>query len=588
MMRLNIWFINAVIFVGALLVSLGVVNAQDRLCDAGLQAGFKPDDLTTVLLVKEFKKGDALILSGSAVAATPLAANDLCLVKLNVGPGNPGVQGSPSTSPGIGIEIWLPRKENWNRRIHLKGGGGWAGGPHGTLAALMATSGSAGNAPDAAGKEGAVSATTDTGHAMSSGAFAMNPDGSVNEVLWKDFSERGVHEMALKTKALTRFYYGEPARYTYWNGFSTGGRQGLKAAQVNPEDFDGILAGAPANNWTKFITTELYPQIVVQRDLAGVPLTAEQFSSVGAAVIAACGTVSGFNLGYVLDPFSCRYDPSQDSTVLCTQAGGVNSTSGCISIAQAQSFNKFWYGQTIDGSVPSPSTDNGTDAATSKGQLWYGLTRGTSLGALAGPNPFFIATDMVALELQNSGLATPGFLNEKAKGSDGWKSLGYAQLAQAWNQGVALQSRFGNINTDQPDLTRFRSRGGKLLSYHGLADVLIPAQGTINYYQRVAGVMGGVSELQSFYRLYLIPGMSHSFSSGAATPAAVPLPNIDMLYSMLTDWVEKGIAPPTQVDVSSVVTTAFPVPVSRPICLYPLKAAYKTGDPRMAASYACL
>jgi Tannase and feruloyl esterase len=569
------------------LVMSGNLAAQEAVCGASIQAGFKPDDLTTVLLVKEFKKGEALLLSGTAVATTPTAANDLCLVKINVGPGSPGAQGSPSTSPGIGIEVWLPKKENWNRRIHVKGGGGWVGGPHGTLTALQVTSGTAGNAPDVAGKEGAVSATTDTGHALASGSFAMNPDGSINDALWKDFAERGVYEMTVKTKALTRFYYGEPAKYTYWNGFSTGGRQGLKAAQANPELFDGILAGAPANNWTKFITTELYPQIVVQRELSGVALTVEQHSTVGAAAIAACGTVGGINLGYVLDPLVCRYDPSQDKGVLCTQAGGTNSTSGCVSMAQAQSFNTFWYGQTSDGSAPSPASDNSSGTSTAKGQFWYGLTRGTSLAALAGPNPFFIATDMVALELENSALATPGFLNEKTSGANAWKMLSYVQLGQAWAQGVSLQSRFANINTDQADLSRFKARGGKLLSYHGLADILIPPQGTINYYHRVAEVMGGVTALQDFYRLYMVPGMSHSFSNGAAMPAAVPLPNIDLLYGMLTDWVEKGIAPTVQVELTSAVSAAFPAMVSRPICLYPLKPVYRRGDPRVSASYAC-
>lgn len=234
----------------------GAPPAQKLACDDSMKTRFAPDASTTVLMVKAFNKGDALLLTGAASPSTP------------------------STSPGIGIEIWLPTAANWNKRIHVKGGGGWAGGTHGTLTGITPISGSAGSASETAGVEGAVSATTDTGHAISNGGFAMNPDGTVNTVLWTDFSERGIHEMAVKTKALAKAYYGEDARYAYWNGFSTGGRQGLKEAQANPADFDGILAGAPANNWTKFITTELYPQIVVQRDLAGVSITAAQHTSV--------------------------------------------------------------------------------------------------------------------------------------------------------------------------------------------------------------------------------------------------------------------------------------------------------------------
>lgn len=570
------------------LAACGGSNESPLACDSAITNNFKPDALTTVLLVKEFKKGDALLLTGTPTAATPLAANDLCFVKLNVGPGNPGPAGAPSTSPGIGIEVWLPKKENWNRRIHVKGGGGWAGGVQGTLTGLVTGGGgAAGSAADTAGIEGAVSATTDTGHSVGSGAFAMNPDGSINEVLWRDFAERGIHEMAVKTKALARKYYAEEARYAYWNGFSTGGRQGMKEVQANPADFDGVLAGAPVVNWSKFITTELYPQIVMQRDLGGVLLTAAQHNVVGAAAVASCGTIGGVNLGYVLDPLACRYDPVKDPGVLCTAAGGTNTTEGCVSVTQAQAFNKMWYGQTPDGSVPSPATDNGAGTTTAANQKWYGLARGTSLLALAGASPFAVATDQVALQLQDATLAQPSFLNAKANGADGWKSLSYAQLNTAWDLGVTLQPRFANINTDSTDLSAFRARGGKILSYHGLADVLVPPQGTIHYYHRVAAAMGGVPAIQSFYRLYMIPGMSHGFANGSAVAAAVPLPSNNELYRMLTDWVEQGIAPPARVDVASTASAAFPAVVTRPLCLYPLKPTYTGGAAASAASYTC-
>jgi hypothetical protein len=138
------------------------------------------------------------------------------VVKLNVGPGNPGPADAPSTSPGIGIEIWLPTAANWNNRIHVVGGGGWAGGVQGSTTALAgAASASAGSAAGNAMVEGAVSATTDTGHpnTANGGSFAMNPDGTINTTLWKDFSERGIHEMAVKTRALTKAFYGVDAKF---------------------------------------------------------------------------------------------------------------------------------------------------------------------------------------------------------------------------------------------------------------------------------------------------------------------------------------------------------------------------------------
>src|SRR5690606_15648975 len=152
-----------------------------------------------------------------------------------------------------------------------------------------------------AASAGEVTASTDTGHRYNTGDFAMLPDRTINTALWKDFSERAIHEMAVKAKALALAYYGKSPQYSYWTGASTGGRQGLKLAQVNPEDFDGILAGYPAINWTKFITTELYPQIVVQRDLAGVPLSNAQLDAASNAAIAECDLVGGEHLGYIPD-----------------------------------------------------------------------------------------------------------------------------------------------------------------------------------------------------------------------------------------------------------------------------------------------
>jgi feruloyl esterase len=564
-----------------------------------MKTAFAPDANTKVTLVKSFKKGDALLLSGTASATTVTASNDVCMVKLNVGPGNPGPADAPSTVPGIGIEIWLPTPANWNNRIHVKGGGGWQGTAESSLTALAgATSSSAGAPATTAMVEGAVSATTDTGHVGANfssrdASWAMNPDGTINTTLWKDFSERAIHEMALKTKALAKAYYGKEAKYSYWNGFSTGGRQAHKEAQVNAADFDGILAGAPAFNWTKFITAELYPQIVYQRDLAGVNLTPGQLSLLGNAAISACDTVGGVHLGYIPDPSQCTYDPTKDAAVLCSGATGngavvgTNTSGSCVNLVQATAMNKIWYGQTADGSAPDPTADNGWGITPSSNQKWYGLTRGTDVNlSLGGATQFPIASEMVALELQNPLLASTGFKNATGNGVNGWKSLTYLELANAWDRGVALQTAFANINTDNPDLSAFKARGGKMIMYHGLSDDKIFPQGSINYYNRVANQMGGISSIQSFYRFYLVPAMAHGFSNGTAnTNANPPLPTNDQLYKALTDWVENGAAPGT-VTANAAATATTPAK-SRPLCLYPLKATYTSGDPNQAASYTC-
>jgi feruloyl esterase len=576
-----------------------------------MKTEFHPDSLTTVLLVKAYKKGDTLALSGTPATPTPpVAANDVCMVKLLVGPGHPDPAHStaPSTSPGIGIEIWLPTPANWNRRIHVAGGGGWAGGNQTSLTLLAGAGGAGGTTPSPsyiATMEGAVSANTDTGHSgPGGGSFAMLPDGSINTVLWNDFAQRGIHEMAVKTKAITKAYYGKDAKYSYWDGFSTGGRQGHKLAQLHPDDFDGILAGAPAFNWTRFITAELYPQIVYQRDLGGVPLTSGQLNALGNAAINACDVVNGQHMGYIPDPSQCEYDPTHDPSVLCSSS---NSSPNCVTAVQAQAMNKLWYGQTRDGTVPPPSVDNAWSIHIGRGNhLWYGLARGASFSGLGNsaapgntqnipagtPLPFTISTDLVALEEQDPTLATPSFINATGNGANGWMHLSYMQLANAYDKGLDLQPSFAHINTDDADLRPFRKSGGKMLMYHGLADVLIMSQGSRNYYERVIREMGGLHDVQKFYRFFYVPGMAHGFTNGTTNPNAnPPLPGsagqdgvadgTSQLYDALTAWVENGKAP-NRIDISTPDKTK-----SRPICAYPKKAKFVSGGVNVASSYVC-
>ena len=563
-------------------------------CDDSMKTAFKPDTNTTVLLVKAFKKGDSLALSGTAATpAPPVAVTDLCFVKLNVGPGNPGPAGAPSTSPGIGIEVWLPSLANWNQRIHNLGGGGWAGGNQGSTT-LIGNVGAA----STAGNEGSVVGTTDTGHSVGSGSFAMNPDGTINTVLWQDFAERSLHELALKTKALTQAYYLQTQKYAYWDGCSTGGRQGYKIIQNHADDYNGYLVGAPAFNWTRFITTELYPQVVYQRDLGGVGLTSAQLAQVSAKAVSACDVVGGKHLGFILDPQQCAYDPNKDAAALCTGSVGVggvvgtNAGADCVSSTQATAMNKIWFGQTSDGSVPDPSVNNGFNANTTDRQLWYGLSRGATVTGLAGANPFSVSSDMVALELQDGTIATPSFVNAASTGANGWKNLTYGQLANAFAQGISLQSAFGNINTDNADLSAAKASGAKIIQYHGMADTLIPTTNSINYYNRVANTDGGFAKTQAYDRLFLVGGMGHCSGVGtaqgtagvspAATTNSVPLPAAGQFFASLTAWVEKSTVP------TSVVINSADASASQLLCPYPAKPTYSgTGLITAAASYAC-
>lgn len=551
---------------------------------------------TSLIAVRLFKQGEILSLVPKRRGSR--AAQDLCMLKLNVGPGNPGPAGAPSTSAGIGIEIWLPAR--WRGRIHEFGGGGFDG-----EGAVRAKDRLANWAPwstaaegflaEVAQSEGSIAATADGGHsddsplAGYSGAFLVDPDGGINKALWKDFAERSIHEMTRRAKAIAAGYYGRKAGYSYFQGCSGGGREALREAQEYPGDFNGILAGSPAINWSRGLTADLYPQLVMQRDLSPALLTAGQLKLVSAAAVSACdSSLTGKHLGYITDPAACRYDPAADRKVLCRAGGGDNDTADCVDRKQALAIDKMWYGQTADGTAPKPSADNGFHDMLGRHQLWYGITRGTDLAdgqpqdtvanvANGLPEPFPIAADQVALELQNLAIA-----------ASSWRNLGYADLARAQERGVALQPEFSRINSDDPNLQRFEADGGKLIEYNGMADQLIPTAGANNYYARVAGRMGGYKVVRTFYRYYPIPGMGHCGGigsvaglKGVSPPADPPLPGRSQLFEVLVDWVEMGKAP------EGIVIRSSRGDIAHPLCALPAKLIYTGGETRSASSYRC-
>ncbi len=553
-----------------------------------LQALFKPEDLTTVILVKCFKQGEPLIVNEPVTPMTMNALNDLIMVKLIVGPGNPGPAGAPSTSPGIGIEAWLPTQENWNGRIHNTGGrGGYDGGTQGSPEAVGWY-----YAAIPAGMEGAVSASTDIGHTPTDGSWGMNPDGALARPLWVDYAHRAQHEMAVKTKILATGFYGRPPKFCYYEGVSTGGRHGYRLAQEYPDDYDGIVANLPAINWAEWVTASVYRGVVIQRDLGGVQLTEGQMDLASNAAIHACDVIGGQHMGYILDYEACRYDPAKDPAVLCLADGGTNVTPDALTLAQAQAINKMWYGMTEDGTVPPPEKDNGVRAVLNGKRRWYGLARGTSiynqyfskLGFVAANTGGYI-TGQVALQLQNPGIADIGFKNASGDGQGLWKNLSYEELSHAFDRGVAMDEDFGRLASDNPDLSAFQARGGKFLSWHGWNDEAIPVQGTIQYYDRVMETMGGAEKVQSFFKLYLIPGAGHMSPHGTSnSDANPPIPGPFQFYQMMVDWVEKGIEP-------SNIIIESPAPDkpkrSAPLCPYPRKAVYVGGDPFKAESYVC-
>jgi hypothetical protein len=436
----------------------------------------------------------------------------------------------------------------------------------------------------------------------------MNPDGTPNRQGWIDFAQRAQHEMALKTKALAKLYYGRAPAHSYYEGASTGGRHGYKLAQAHPEDYDGIVATLPTIYFTRWATWGFYKGLVVQKDLGGVPLTEEQQDLVSNAAIRACDVVGGQHLGYIMDNAACHYDPTQDKAVLCPADGGDNATPACVSKVQANIVNKFWYGITADGSVPSPAEDNGVGVALHGKHKWYGSMRGTSLylayftklsrqmiamlnsgnagraGSASGASAAAsVNADMIALELQNPTLAGPGFHNATGNGQNLWNLMSYEQTTNALDRGIALDAAFGGVASDNPDLSAFKARGGKFLSWHGWNDESISVQQSMRYYDAVVEKMGGLSNVQSFFKLYLIPGGGHTSPHGTSNPDAnPPAAAPGQFYKLMVDWVEKGIVP-ERVEARSPREPA----ITQPFCPYPQRALYTSGDPRVTTSYSC-
>jgi hypothetical protein len=463
-------------------------------------------------------------------------------------PGQPTITGLPAfcdvamtqTDPAgnpISIEVWLPR--NWNGRFQGIGGGGWFCGI--SYRAIAPT------APGLATGllAGYATASTDCGHPLATASFALNPDGTLNRPLITDFASTGIHDMTVDGQALTTAFYGNAPRFSYFYGCSTGGRQGLMEAQQYPADYDGIVSGAPAINWTRLTPAQLWPALVMNAGHDFLPACKE--AAFTNAVIAACDGSDGVVDGVIGDPSACHWNPHA--------LVGTNTPCGAITATDADVIEKIWRG---------PETLRGTP-------LWFGLEPGTNLGVLAGTAtvngvttavPFVIATDWLGIFLQRN----PNW---------DWRTLTYREFDTLFARSVAEFSR--TIATDDPNLSAFARQGGKILIWHCLADPLIFPQGTIDYYRAVQQTSDGTAG--SFARLFLAPGASHCVSDAGPAPT-------DPLAAVVS-WVEHGRAP-ASIPAALVDPATGGVVQTRPLCAYPLVARYNGhGSTNDAANFTC-
>ncbi len=437
------------------------------------------------------------------------------------------------TNPPAGdrITVWvaLPSK-GWNGRLQGVGGGGFSGGSANAVRAPLAA--------------GYAAASTDTGHEGGSGSFALDANGRLQWQLIRDNAYLGIHQMTVTAKALIEAFYGRAPRYSYFNGCSTGGRQGLSEAQRYPADYDGILSGAPAINWPKLHVEQLWGHLVMLEAKNVVPQC--KFEAAVAAAVAACDPLDAVKDGVVDDPTACTFDPK---ALVGTSAPGCTE----FSAADAEVIRQIWRG---------PQRRDGTF-------LWYGLPRGASfaLSATGGTpltgRPFGITLDWFRY-----------FLLQDPKWD--WTALTRERYEQLWDQSV---EQYGAVfGTDNPDLTAFRDRGGKLIAWHGWADPLIYAEGTLDYYGRVVRQMGGPEKTAAFMRLFMAPGVGHCAGGAGPQPSGQ--------FEAVVRWVEEGKAPDT---IEAVIRDqSGKVTRSRPLCRYPLVARYKnSGSTDLAASFEC-
>ena len=433
----------------------------------------------------------------------------------------------PPASDRVRVFVALPQN-SWNGRFRGTGGGGFWGGTEMSLRSPVS--------------RGYVTAATDTGHQGGSGSFALNANGRLN---WQDIRDNaylGIHDMTVVGKALTVAFYGKAPRYSYFVGSSTAGRQGLMEAQRYPGDYDGISSGCPAVSWPRMMPAFFWPQEVMHRAQNFMPKP--KLDRVTAAAVSACDGLDGVVDGVIADPSRCSYDPKA--------LVGTRVEEGTFTEADADVVRKIWEG---------PRGHGGRF-------LWYGLARGADLSALAntGGIPLTGKPIDVALDYLQY------FLVQDLHWD--WTSLAGGEFELLFDQSA---EEFGPVlGSDDPDLARFRDHGGKLILYHGLADQLIPVQGTVEYYKHVQQRMGGAQRTELFARLFLVPGVDHGFIGAGPSPTG--------LMDALVSWVEDGKAPERL--IAELPDDNGKIIRARPIFPYPQIAVYKgTGSTDEAANF---
>ena len=426
---------------------------------------------------------------------------------------------APSSDSHIEMELWLPA-QNWNGKFLAVGNGGWAGN---IVINDIATGLS----------KGYAAASNDTGHQDAGAAFATHPEKVI------DFGYRAMHEMTVRSKAIVQAFYNRAPQLSYYQGCSTGGRQGLMEAQRYPDDFDAIVVGAPVNNQVRLNVSQTALQVEMLKDPSRIvpPNKVTLFAN---AVIAACDANDGVKDNIISNPHACKFDPG---TLMC-KAG---DAADCLTASQVASARQLYSPvKSKKGEIVYPGRMPGVEAG------WAARipTAGAPMNPLWGDMPRYVGHRDANWDVMSFDLDT--------------------DLALALKNASFIES------TD-PNLAKFKARGGKLLLWHGWADPGPSPQNTINYYSEVAKTLGGKQD--DWMRMFFLPGVGHC--GGGVGPDQA-----DFLGA-LERWREAGTAP-AQIVASRNPGRGGLTPMTRPLCPYPQVAKYKgTGNADDAANFVC-
>lgn len=450
----------------------------------------------------------------------------------------------PSSDSNIYFEVWMP-SSNWNHKFQGGGNGGFAGsiGYEQLMNAVA---------------HGYATAATDTGHhaGVADASWALDHPEKI-----ADFGYRAIHETAVKAKAILHAFYGDGPQHSYFSSCSNGGRQALMEAQRYPEDYDGIVAGAPANYLTHLQANAAWDNLALLGEKDSY-IPAKKLPAIQAAALAACDTLDGVKDGVIENPARCHFDPA------VLECQGAESDS-CLTAPQVAALKKLYAGGRTSHGQLFPGYAPGGEAEPGGWAVW-----------ITGPSPGRSATYILSTQ----------FFKNMVFDNAAWD---YHTFDADRDTKAADDKQSHNLNATDADLSRFSARGGKLILYHGWSDAAIAPQNTIDYYESVVA-KAGARQAAGFVRLFMVPGMQHcGGGSGTSSFGQFSLSSGDPDRNMdaaLERWVEKGVAPERIVaakrkkdfdPMSAVVRT-------RPLCAYPLTARYQgTGSTDDAANFVC-